>query len=284
MKNWDIEKVVSLLVECGKIALKFYDSPEFELKQDRSIVTIADKTIEAMLADHFDRPADNVYLIGEETVSQKDESYIQNALKETTWIVDPIDGTAPYAHHIPTWGISIGYMKNAKIEEGAIFLPATGEMFITSNNTVYYKACNDGVPSWDFKDMNPIDIVKRKLDDSGLISITQEIAKSHKFDVTNCIQALGCAVFPLVYLCHGRLLAYITGSHLKLWDYAAGIAILKKCGFSAKFLNGKDMTLNIFDDCKTHESGIKRWEIKEMALFTPNYDTFDFLKNKINLL
>ena len=284
MKKWNTEKIIALLVECGKIALKYYDSPEFELKHDRSIVTIADKTIEAMLAAHFDRPSDNVYLIGEETVSEKSEDYIQNALSETAWIVDPIDGTAPYAHHIPIWGISIGYMRKGQIEEGAIFLPATGEMFVTSADTVFYKSCSDGIPSWNFSDMKPITVVKRKLDDSGLISITQEIAKSHKFDIINCIQAMGCAVFPMVYLCQGRLLAYITSSHLKLWDYAAGIAILDKCGFSAKFLNGTDMTLNIFDDTKIEKRGMKRWELKEMVIFTPYNDTFTFLKNKIKSL
>ena len=284
MKDWNKEIVINLLVECGKIALKFYDSPKFELKQDKSIVTVADKTIETMLADHFDQPTDNVFLIGEETVLQKNENYIQNALKETAWIVDPIDGTVPYAHHIPTWGISIGYMKSGQVEEGAIFLPATGEMIISSGNTVYYKSCSSEILSWDFSDIKPINSIKRKLDDSSLISITQEIAKSHKFNITNSIQALGCAVFPLVYLCQGRLLAYITGSHLKLWDYAAGIAILNKCGFFAKFLSGRNMTLNVFDDCKTHERGIKRWELKEMALFTPDNDTFNFLKNKIKVL
>ena len=281
MKNWNIEKVVDLLLEAGKIALNFYDAPKFELKQDNSIVTIADKKIEDMLSIHFDKPEENVYLIGEETVLQKSDAYIKNALKKTAWIVDPIDGTAPYAHHIPTWGISIAYMINSVIKEGAIFLPATGELFITSGDTVYYKSCINGVSSWDFKSLEPINTIKKEFNGTSLICISQEVAKNHRFEITNNLQSMGCAIFPLVYLAKGRILAYISGSYLKIWDYAAGAIILKKCGFCAKFLSGADMKLNIVDDVKANETGIKRWEIKELILFTPDIKTYSALKEKI---
>ncbi len=141
MKEWNKEKIIDLLIQSRKTALEYYDSPDMELKKDKSIVTVADKAIESLLAVHFDKPENGSYLIGEETVFQKNEEYIRNALNETTWIVDPIDGTAPYSHHIPTWGISIAFMKNGIIEEGAIFLPPTGEIFISEENTVYYKSC-----------------------------------------------------------------------------------------------------------------------------------------------
>ena len=281
MREWNKEKIIDLLIKSGEIALKYYDSPELELKKDKSIVTAADKEIESLLALHFDRPEDNSYLIGEETVFQKTEEYVSNALKETAWIVDPIDGTAPYSHHVPTWGISIAFMKNGTIEEGAIFLPPTGEMFISDGNTVYYKSCGSNPSLWNFSNILPIKIVKNTMDGSSLINITQEITKKHELNLPNCAQALGCAVLPLAYLCLGRFTAYITGKHLKIWDFAAGLAILAKCDFKAILLNGDEMTRNIFEITKSNEKGFKRWEIKDMTLFVPDEKSYDYIKPKI---
>ncbi len=96
MRTWNVEEVLRLLDESARIALHYFDAPEREFKQDRSIVTQADKEIEGMLGKEFDRPEDGVYLIGEETVETKDEQYLSRALKGSTWIIDPIDGTSSY--------------------------------------------------------------------------------------------------------------------------------------------------------------------------------------------
>lgn len=98
MKEWEIDTIIELLLKSADIAMHYYNQPkQKELKQDRSIVTIADKSIEAVLAEYFDKPETGSYMIGEETVSQKNKEYIIEAVKNIAWIVDPIDGTVLYA-------------------------------------------------------------------------------------------------------------------------------------------------------------------------------------------
>lgn len=87
MKNWNSNELIKILVESAKVALLYYDRPLKEIKEDLSIVTIADKTIENNLAILFDNPDEQSYMIGEETCSKKDKNYINNALKNTAWIV-----------------------------------------------------------------------------------------------------------------------------------------------------------------------------------------------------
>ena len=106
-QKWDVQALSRLMHQAGQIALSYYDAPPSEIKCDGSVVTAADKAIEDLLAETLDSPDEGLFLIGEETVDSRGESYVQNALRQTAYIVDPIDGTACYAAHVPTWGISL---------------------------------------------------------------------------------------------------------------------------------------------------------------------------------
>ena len=80
MNRWKIDTVLALFREAGEIALRYYDDPPLEIKADHTPVTQADREIEALFAARFDRPAEALYLIGEETVDRRDEAYISAAL------------------------------------------------------------------------------------------------------------------------------------------------------------------------------------------------------------
>ena len=138
MTGYEITSLVELCRAAGEIAYRYYDDPPQELKQDLSVVTAADRAIEQFLAAEFDRPENGSYLIGEETVGLRDEAYLAAALEaEYCWIVDPIDGTAPYATHFPAWGISIGLMRRGVLSDGAIYLPEQDRLLITENELVW---------------------------------------------------------------------------------------------------------------------------------------------------
>ncbi len=274
MKEWIPEKIVELLMDAGHIAMKYYEMPRYEFKEDKSIVTVADREIERFLSGYFDKPDEKIYLIGEETVLTKNEKYIQDALRETAWVVDPIDGTVPYAHHIPAWGISIGFMREGKIREGAIFLPGTGDMFVTSGEKVLYKCSPDGINSWDFSDLSEFIPTKNRLGDGGIVSLSQMVIRTLLLDIPNPLFSLVSAVFPMTYLCLGRFQTYIAS--VKLWDYAGALAILSKCGFTAKFLDGKKMTLNVKKDCLVNNSvDLQRWKARDYIVFSPDDKTAD---------
>ncbi len=264
MNAWNIERLADLLAECGKIALKYYDNPPMEFKSDHSVVTAADKAIEKMLAAEFDKPEENTYMIGEETVETKDENYIQNALKGTTWIVDPIDGTAPYSNHIPTWGVSIALMRNGKIIEGAIYLPVFNEIFISQENHVLYS--NDFPNSKELRALCP---KLKSFNEAGMVSISQKVTKLGKFRLYNPVQAIGSCVYSLAGLANGQYMAYI--ATVKLWDIAGGLPILKKCGFQARLANGKDLGLDVSEEFyNLAPNGQQRWQLKTHAAMAPD--------------
>ena len=46
-----------------------------------------------------------------------------------TWVIDPIDGTTNYVHHLPFWSVSIGLYKQDKPIAGWVFGPEMDQFF-----------------------------------------------------------------------------------------------------------------------------------------------------------
>ena len=292
MQDWDTNQIFNLLKECGRIAFKHYENPRTDVKSDLSLVTDADKEIESYLSRFFDRPEEGRFILGEETIIEKDENYIQEALNKTAYIVDPIDGTAPYAHHIDTWGISIGLMQNGTLQEGAIFLPPTGEMFISRDDSVYFYRLNSTFhrnQSLDTiaddadissKKITPLPPEKRKYNESSLISLTQTVAKNGRFLLPNPIHAISCAVLPLSYLCLGRYLCYV--AHVNLWDLAGGLPILLKCGLKGKLWKGDWIDTHVNSNIYYLDAGDKkRFRTKDIVILAPSEEIIDIVSKSI---
>ncbi|MFA6714033.1 MAG: inositol monophosphatase family protein [Victivallales bacterium] len=271
MKNWDIQKLLPLLRECGEIALRYYDDPPMEVKADKSIVTAADKAIEKRLAEEFDRPEEGVYLIGEETVKNRSEEYIQNALHGTAWVVDPIDGTAPYSIGLPAWGISVAFMENGVIKEGAVYLPPQNDCLFTDGERV--RRCADmrggGEPEdFEFK--------LRPLSPESVICVSQLGVKNALFHMSNQIFSWSGCVASLYCLFTGKVLAYIAS--LNLWDIAASLAIMERSSIVARAGNGKKLTGVMDDDFfeLAPDCG-ERWKLRSYAVIAPDDETVDFV-------
>ena len=237
--GWNPQQTVALLIECGEIALCYWGKERGELKGDHSLVTRADREIEDLLVSRLDAPEKHQYVIGEETVEKKGEDYVRGALEATTYVVDPIDGTAPYAHGLWHWGISVGRMEAARLTDGAIYLPASGEILVTDGDAVRCLKIEDGVAISDV-------IVKpdpRTLQDGGMIAVGQDIARYGRVHTKNSVQALSTAVVPFAYMAQGGFAAYV--SPLKLWDLAGGLPMMFRHGFSVSTLEGGPFDLNV---------------------------------------
>ena len=288
MESWNREAVAAILQECGAIALQHYARPRVALKSDQSLVTDADHAIEAHLARLFDRPEEGSYLIGEETVGSRSEEYVQEALRARAWVVDPIDGTAPYAHHLPTWAISIGLMEGGTLTEGAVYLPITRELLVSRGPSVSYGTMPaEGALEIAWEEIggartggpalhSAVPSSVHRYTTSGLIGITQGMAKRGRVDLPNPVQVLCTAVMSLAMLCLGRYLGYI--GRLKLWDLAGGLPLLLKCGMTARLHEGPalgpEVSPELYD---LRPDSDRRWRLRAPAVFALSEDIADRL-------
>lgn len=237
---WNIDSLLPLLREAGKTALQKWRDPAVELKTDRSVVTAADKEIEALFASRFDRPQEGSYLIGEETVSARSEAYIKAAMQGTTYVVDPIDGTAPYVSHLPLWGCSIALMEQGVLKEGAIFFPEHDELFITCRGTLFLAR---GVMKDDV-DMQPFTPVRMPLSSLRPVSLSQiALKRGWRVKFEHEAFVFSSCLGSFYHLLHGDFCAVV--QDCKLWDLAAGMVILQAAGYAFMHQDGTTFPMDM---------------------------------------
>ena len=224
MKKWDLALLEKLFLQAGDIALEYFQNPPAELKSDESVVTLADKKIEELFTRYCDHAAEQVYLIGEETVATHDEEYILSALNsDCCWVLDPIDGTMPYSIQLPMWGISLGLMQNKVITEGAVYLPVLDKLLLTDGEKLLIKSLRRSEPWQEFKPaVSP-------LGNSGHIAIGQYPAHHWRFTSRNQICAWSSCVGSFYWLLTGKVSAYC--GNFKLWDIAGLLPIMQRANY-----------------------------------------------------
>lgn len=91
-----------------------------DVKADASYVTATDKAIETRLREMIEAAYPSHGILGEEFGPV-------NADAEFTWVLDPIDGTAPFVAEIPVFGTLIGLAHHGRPFVGVIDHPITGD-------------------------------------------------------------------------------------------------------------------------------------------------------------
>ena len=184
-------------------------------KGPKDFVTKTDKRVEEILIQELTKSKKNYSFITEET------GIIKNSIKDTFWIIDPIDGTTNFLHGIPHFAISIALKFNNEIKSGVIFDPIKNELFYAEKN-------------------------------NGAFFNNQRIRVSKKNNIDECLFASGkiknepdviyrrsgCAALDMAYVASGRYDGYFQ-NNLNLWDIAAGIILIKEAG---GIINNIDLT------------------------------------------
>jgi myo-inositol-1(or 4)-monophosphatase len=265
MTNWNKDSVAELLRAGAAIALKHFDSPRLDYKKDASVVTQADREIENTFAQSLDKPQEGSWFLGEETLDGRSEDYIQEAIRGTAWIVDPIDGTASYAHHFPMWAISIGFSEGGNIREGALYLPMEGEMLVSEGADVYYSKTAPAANAAAV--LRPFARRDVPVSDKLPVAMAQRCVREGGYTGRNVLHTTASAVFSLVHLMLGHYLAYV--ADLKLWDIAGSLALLEKLGLAARREDGGAMDNRITEEnyALDPSAGLGRWRVKGRPVF-----------------
>lgn len=157
-----------------------------------------------------------------------------------SWIIDPLDGTMNFAHHIPLFCVSIAAMVDNHVEVGVIYDPMLDELFVAERGFGAYlnhKRIN----------VSQLGDIKRAVLATGFpfdSTVNREncIDQFIKFlENENPIRLLGSAALTLAYIAAGRFDVY-WGSNLKPWDVAAGNLIISEAGGRVTHFDG-----SIFD-------------------------------------
>lgn len=94
-----------------------------DVKADNSFVTATDRAIETRLRELIGRSYPGHGIVGEEYGSVA-------AHAEVVWVLDPLDGTAPFIAGIPVYGTLIGVSRRGRPWLGVLDYPATGDRWV----------------------------------------------------------------------------------------------------------------------------------------------------------
>ena len=273
--RWDLEKLSELFDQAGNIALKYFDAPPTELKSDQTVVTLADKEIENLFAGKLDDPQENSYIIGEETIEKYPQSYIDNALKSPCcWVLDPVDGTAPYSSHMDFWGISLGLMKHGKLIEGAVYLPRFDRLIATCGDKLVCRSLKTR------SDWQIFELKKQSLGLAGHISLGQFTTRKWGYNGKNTLFSICSCVGSLYLLLTGKVTAYC--GDFKLWDIAGMLPILERANFVILSTAGDNQPLSgdLSDNMFELQKPERMWRVKKPVIAAPDESTaLTLLKN-----
>jgi len=281
MTHWNLSELFPLVLESGRIGLSYFDYPEKEFKSDDTIVTLADKSIEAFLTSRLDHPDRGSYLLGEETIAQKPEDYLAAAFQNTAWIIDPIDGTAPFANNLPNWGVSVGFMQNGLLKEGMVFLAALGELYYTDRGMTYREKLGTEPELWESRLGHPVALrapASPDLSRGCMVSISQQLARFGSYRLPFYVQVTGSSVFNMTRLAAGCYGAMVT--RFKIWDFAACLPMLANLGWTMVFhKTGEPMGLTMDETAILNLPGHPdRWSSLDQVVFAPSRQAADYVR------
>jgi len=113
--------------EADAIAMKYFRSDEMgaQKKSDGTVVTIADKTVEAMALKKVAESGLAIDVVGEETSKEIPTEPARGG--RARMIIDPIDGTEEFSRGIPTFGTLVGIEENGEMVAGMVSAPALSQ-------------------------------------------------------------------------------------------------------------------------------------------------------------
>jgi myo-inositol-1(or 4)-monophosphatase len=224
-----LETAIEAAKRAGRvIAERYPDGRTLTSKGYRDIVTDADTDAEAVILAliHSRFPAHTV--ISEEAGGDG----IGNGY---TWIVDPLDGTTNYAHHVPIFAVSIGVLEKGDFVVGVVHDPLRDQTFTAERGK---GAWFEGAP------MRVSDATRL---DSAVIGLDWGRSDEARDQVVGYLQRLaprcrtlrgiGTSALAMAYVAAGWLDAYFHPA-IKCWDAAAGMLLISEAGGQYSTLKG----------------------------------------------
>ena len=185
-------------------------------------VSTADHRSEKILVSELSKARPGYAFLLEES------GVIEGSDPDHCWIIDPLDGTLNFLHGIPQFCISVALKKGEDIIAGVIYNPILNELYwaekgkgtflnqerrlrVSGRRHLEEALMAMGTP---YKHQNDKDI----LDHVNLLA--GKVAGMRRF---------GSAALDLAYVAAGRFDGCFS-THLKAWDLAAGILMVKESG------------------------------------------------------
>jgi myo-inositol-1(or 4)-monophosphatase len=214
--------LIAVTGEAGAAARELFSRPQdIKLKGKQDFVTAADGEVERLIVERLKARFPQDAFLGEEGgVSANFADY-----GDAVWVIDPIDGTANFAHRIPHFCVSIAFLSARELALGAISAPMYGELYRARRGRGAF--LND-------RPMRVADAdIKQAVIELGWSSRRPTRAYTALVERVLATGATflraGSGALGLAYVADGRTHGYCE-LHINSWDTLAGLLLVREAG------------------------------------------------------
>ena len=234
------EELEALLKKAGKLFADRNAAAHTREKGVADYVTEVDFAVQQFIRGRLEELYPEVQFLSEEKSNEEIE---KNGL---VWVLDPVDGTTNLIHDYRASVISLALMQEGSVVLGMIYNPYTDELFSAQKGKGSY--CNGQKI-----EVSGAETMEKSLIAIGTSPYYKEMAEENfkvfqaVFKDCQDIRRSGSAALDLAYVACGRIEAYFERS-LKIWDYAAGMLLVREAGGRVTDYRGKDTDTEMISD------------------------------------
>lgn len=235
MTNTELQNRLNTAIDITDIAAKtamryFRQSPDITVKQDLSPVTIADMETEKVIRDGIARHFAGEPIFGEEFGREGDT--------DTTWIIDPIDGTRSFIGGVPLFGMLLGFLERGVPSLGIIRMPALGEVYAGAKGVP--ATCN-GAPIR-VSSCTSLNDARIYLNEGDKLAVQEPVVFSRLVRAGG-LRRMGADCYPHALVAAGTMDA-VVDFDLQPYDYLPVSAVVEAAGGIMTDWQGAPLTLN----------------------------------------
>lgn len=236
----DIRAVKNIVIEAAKIFSSKDAVNKITQKGNSDYVTEVDFLVQQYIENQLAQLYPEIQFISEEA----DNAEVCRA--NYVWVLDPVDGTTNLIHDYKRSAISLALMKDGETVMGIIYNPYTEELFYAEKGKGSF--LNDKPIR-----VSSVDTMEQSLIAFGTSPYYKELAddifRLTKRIFMECIDVrrTASAALDLADVACGRIEAYYE-PRLKLWDYAAGMLLVREAGGNVLYFDGTDASDDMVAD------------------------------------
>jgi myo-inositol-1(or 4)-monophosphatase len=191
-------------------------------KIDGSLCTEADTSAQLALVKKLQGIV-NVPVLGEE-MSEAEQQAIWQAGSDGIWCVDPVDGTSNFVRGLPYFAVSVALLRGGNAVLGVVYDPVKDEVFAAEQGKGAFLNSEKLVARETAKCLTEAlaNVDLKRLD----TKLVERLAAHPPYSSQ---RNFGASTLDWCYTAAGRYDVYLHGGQ-KLWDYTAGLLILREAG------------------------------------------------------
>jgi fructose-1,6-bisphosphatase/inositol monophosphatase family enzyme len=229
-----IRGLLPAIAAAEELACQYYRRSEIleaQFKDDRTVVTAADKAVETLLRQAIADCFSDVNVLGEEGGTTFDPR------RPYTFTVDPIDGTAAFVSGTPGWAICVGVLdRTLQPVAGIVSAPRWDSLFVADIDP-QSPATHNGMPLPAVQTAAPVPI-----DDNTTILIDSKLLRTHQLhDFPGKCRCFGSTALHVCLVAQQTGFALSHACPVYVWDIAAAHAIVQRVGLTVQYLDGRPL-------------------------------------------